>query len=362
MANSVALGSVAAIPGSKTFGWLDVCTMADGSPLRIPVHVVAGSQSGPRLTVLSAQHGDEISDIEVCHQVIKGLDPKALRGTLVVVPVANPIAFERGTRSTWVDSLYGDNGNMNRVWPGRPGPDGWLTERMVYLLAEQLIKGSDAVVDLHDGYHTLPIYYGYAFTTEDREMTRRIRELSVASGFEILIKQAVPTLGGNLSNFAINQGIPCVACEVGEFYGFQLTETEKPTTKPVRTIPECGVTAIYNIMKKLGMLEGQPKLPSRQVLISPGTHNLRPKHGGLLYSEFTPDAIGRVVPKGTLLGTVVSPYDFAVLHEIRTILEHSMIIAMNYAYPCVRVNTGDYGYIVADMATAEWITHSLRTG
>jgi predicted deacylase len=355
MVNSVTFGSATASPGSKAFGWLDVCIMADGSPLRIPVHVIAGAQPGPRLTVLSAQHGYEISEIEVARQVVETVDPKALRGTLVVVPVANPIAFEGGTRCAWVDSLYGDNGNMNRVWPGNP--DGWLTERMVYMLSEQIIKGSDVAADLHDGTTAPPgltVGYGYALMTEDQELSRRIYEMSVASGFDILVKRPVSTLGGSLAPFAIDQGIPCFACEVGEFYGFQLEENEKPAAKPVRTVPQCGVTALHNIMKHLGMLEGQPKLPSRQVLI-PRENNLRPKHGGALYSEFTGDAIGRVVPKDTLLGTVVSPYDFTVLDEIRAPYEQNMIIAVTYGHPFKRVNAGDYGYIAADMTTAEWI-------
>jgi uncharacterized protein len=122
--------------------------MADGSPLRLPVHVAAGTRPGPRLTVLSAQQGYEISEIEVCRQVLRSIEARILKGALVIVPVSNPIAFEGGTRPTWIDSTYGYNGNMNRVWPGKP--DGWITE-LAYLLGERLIKGSDFIFDLHDG-------------------------------------------------------------------------------------------------------------------------------------------------------------------------------------------------------------------
>lgn len=356
MANPASFGTASAAPGTKAFGWLDVAILANGGPLRIPVHVVAGSQPGPRLTVISTQHGYEITEIEVCHEIVEETDPLQLKGTLVVVPVANPIAFEMASRTTWIDGLYGDNGNMNRVWPGRP--DGWITERMVYLMGEQLIKGSDAVIDLHDGAPAPPgltIYYGYAFTTEDADLTHRVRDLSIASGFDILIKRAVPTLAGSLGSFAMRQGIPFFACEVGQFYGFQL-DGDKPPAEPVRTIPECGVTAVRNIMKHLGMLEGEPQLPKRQLLVSP-ENNLRPRHGGVLYSHVKGDAIGRVVPNGTLLGTVMSPYSFETLDEVRAPYDQNMILSITYLHPFARVNPGDHVYIVADMSTAEWITH-----
>jgi hypothetical protein len=45
------------------------------------------------------------------------------------------------------------------------------------------------------------------------------------------------------------------------------------------------------------------------------------------------------------------------LDEIRAPYEQNMIIAVTYGHPFKRVNAGDYGYIAADMATAEWINH-----
>jgi predicted deacylase len=228
---------------------------------------------------------------------------------------------------------------------------------MVYLLAEELVRGSDAVVDLHNGPTAPPgltLYYGYVVTTEDVDLADRSRDLSVASGIDILIKRPVSTLVGNVEEFAFEQGISCFLLEVSQFYGFQLDEGDRPPADPVRTVPECGVTALQNIMKHLGMLEGPLKLPSRQVLISP-ENNLRPRHGGLLYSEFAPNAIGRVVPKNALLGTVVSPYTFEVLDEIRAPYEQNLIVAVTYGHPFKRVNPGDWAFIVADMDTAEWI-------
>jgi len=343
-------------PGTKEFRWLDICMMADGSPLRVPVHTLVGSRPGPRLTVISAQHGYEISEIEVCRQIVKTTDPKQLKGTLTVVPIASPITFEWGTRCTWIDSLYGDNGNMNRLWPGRE--DGWITDRIIWELNENIVKGSDVVIDLHDGETSPPgvtICYGYAGVTQDEALTRKNREIALASGIDILVKKVTFDRPGTLSGYSGSQGIPCFTCEIGEFYGFQEGDA-LPADEPTSGIPEGGVNALTNIMKHLGMLEGALQLPKRQVIISP-ENNLRPSKGGLLISEIKGNQIGRIVPQGTLLGTVVSPYTFEVLEEIRAPYAQNMILATTYRHPFVRVNPGNYSYILADVATAEWVNH-----
>jgi uncharacterized protein len=358
MASVVTFGTASAASGTKAFGWLEICTMADGSPLRIPVHVIAGARPGPRMTVLSAQHGYEISEIEVCRRVIEMLDPQALKGTLVVVPIANPIAFESGTRCAWQDSLNGDNGNMNRVWPGKP--DGWMTERTVWKINQELVQGTDILVDLHNGTTAPPgltCGYGYAVVSDDKQLSDRNYAMSMTSGFELMVKRHVSTLGAHLAAIMLGQGILCFSCEVGEFYGFQVEKRDQPASQPVRTVPEVGVTALFNILKYMGMLEGEPVLPKRQLVISGRETNLRPSHGGALYSEFTVNAIGKVVPKNTLLGTVVNPYNFETLEEIRAPYSQTIILGVTHRHPFARVNMGDYGYLVMDMAAAEWVNH-----
>jgi predicted deacylase len=157
----------------------------------------------------------------------------------------------------------------------------------------------------------------------------------------------------------VSRGVSCFSCEVGEFYGFQLKEGDRPAAQPLRTVPEVGVTALTNIMKYMDMLEGKPKLPTRQLVVFP-ENNLRPSHGGAFYSEFRANAIGKVVPKGTLLGRVVSPYTFEVLGEIRAPYDQNMIIGLTDKHPFARINAGDYGFLVTDMANAEWVTNNAR--
>ena len=49
---------------------------------------------GPVFYLGAAFHGDEIAGTQIVGRVASGIDPAALRGTLIAVPVQNPLAFQ----------------------------------------------------------------------------------------------------------------------------------------------------------------------------------------------------------------------------------------------------------------------------
>ena len=55
----------------------------------VPVIVVKGARPGPKLLLTAAIHGDELNGIDVIHQLVAGLDPAQMAGTLVAVPGLN---------------------------------------------------------------------------------------------------------------------------------------------------------------------------------------------------------------------------------------------------------------------------------
>jgi hypothetical protein len=77
---------------------------------------------------------------------------------------------------------------------------------------------------------------------------------------------------------------------------------------------------------------------------------IRPRLGGMLYPEIGLDQLGKEVRGGTLLGRVVSPYTFETLEEIRAPFDRGYMILLRGGM--MRVNPGDYGYMVANAATA----------
>ncbi len=85
--------------------------------------VVRGRASGPPAAVTAGVHGDEYEGVAAVGDLTNALDPVTLRGTLILVPVANPTAFAAGTRTNPEDGA-----NLARSFPG--DPDGTPTERL----------------------------------------------------------------------------------------------------------------------------------------------------------------------------------------------------------------------------------------
>lgn len=110
-------------------------TVGEG-PEAIEVRVVDSGRSGPTALVVGGVHGDEPAGYRAAHDVANW---RIDRGTLVVIPEANPRAVERGTRK--VNGL-----DLNSQFPVGERP---ATEqaRIVWRVVKN--HDPDVVVDLH---------------------------------------------------------------------------------------------------------------------------------------------------------------------------------------------------------------------
>lgn len=105
-----------------------------------------GLQSGPRLIVLGAVHGNETCGTQAILRLageMERQERELLRGTLTLIPVTNPLAFQRGER-------MGDR-NLNRNFRVTAEPQDFedhLANRLCPLL-----DAHDVLLDLHS-FHT----------------------------------------------------------------------------------------------------------------------------------------------------------------------------------------------------------------
>lgn len=311
----VEVGTARAARGEKAFGFLPVGTLADGSPIEIPVVVLSGAEDGPRLFVQSVVHGSEINPLEAMRRVVTELDPSRLRGTLIAVLIANVIAFQHRERRTVFDGE-----DMNRVWPGRA--DGRLSERMAFAIYEHAVKGCDAVVDLHTGYSTMLTHVVYGEGDAGSE------ELARVFGTEYLLMEERDEeweemrFAGKLRNVAAADGLPAITPELG---GAARFEEERIAS---------GVTGVRNVLVHYGMIEGQLQRPSRQIIIRNHLTRVLADHGGV----FTPSVrLGDELAAGQTIGIIYSARDFRVLQEVRSPAE---AVLLSYAENPV-VHTGD---------------------
>ncbi len=120
-----------------------------GMPWLVSVAVLRGAKPGKRVTLVSGVHGDEMSSIHAVQTIIAGLDPAAMRGTVMAIfDVSRPAIESMGRR--WPNSGRGaELIDINRIWPGdENGPD--APARHAGLLFNRLIRpNSDYVLDFH---------------------------------------------------------------------------------------------------------------------------------------------------------------------------------------------------------------------
>ncbi len=213
------VGSVEAKPETKTYGVIQVGSLADGTAVNVPIVVINGAREGRRLFIQAAVHGVEVNPIESLRRVISNLEPQEIQGQIVAVTVANPLGFRHHDRRNITDQE-----DVNRVWPGRA--DGGLAERIAHGIYEQAVRGSDLVVDMHTGYSSMITHT--VFSEDDVAS----EELARCFGTEYLIIEERDEawdrarFSGKLRNVANADGIPAITPELGR--SFQIRGQSDP--------------------------------------------------------------------------------------------------------------------------------------
>ena len=210
---TVTVGSAAARRGERAYGAIAVPAAADPAA-SIPVAVIHGARPGPVLALVAGSHGTEYASIVALTRLITRVDPRALSGTLLVAPLVNVASFEQMT----VHLNPIDRKSMNGTYPG--DASGSQTARALALVAEQIVKKADALVDLHGGDLDEDLRpYSYWQRTGDSALDERSKALALAFGMENILlldgDVSQPSGRANLTGYALSLGKPVVIAEAG---------------------------------------------------------------------------------------------------------------------------------------------------
>src|SRR5438445_12155704 len=96
----------------------------------------------PRVLTVAGHHGVEQEGPSALISLWHSLRPESLRGSLVMIPVLNPPAFQALRRASLEDGL-----DINRIFPGNSR--GTVTERLADALRAPLIWCADLVLSLY---------------------------------------------------------------------------------------------------------------------------------------------------------------------------------------------------------------------
>jgi len=267
------IGSACAQKGKVSLGSVPVAELCDSTRVEVPIVIVQGHEPGPCLWIQNGVHGDELVGVGAIHKLIDWVGTYDIRGTLVMVPMLNIMAFRAGQRMAPQDGL-----DMNRIWPGAPLDKAmhlWAhSELVVDAFVGYMRDVADAVIDVHCSGLMGQMSPYACYYTGGGDLEEKVRKLAYASGMSLIwetqaswVSEKVP---GSLKTEMGKAGIPSVTLEVGG------------ESKLISGDVDRMFKALTNTMKHLGMVDGQPELPEEQILVRKG-HWLRASRGGLLW-------------------------------------------------------------------------------
>ena len=122
----------------------------DGVGTEIPYTVVHGAKRGPVLALVAGVHAYEYPPILALYRLKDAIDPKTLRGTVLMVHIANLPSFKKRTIYFGPD----DWKNLNRVFPG--DLNGTMSQRIAAVIKTRSSSGPTSSSTCTAGTATRP--------------------------------------------------------------------------------------------------------------------------------------------------------------------------------------------------------------
>lgn len=290
--------------GSKVSGFLKLPFTDEG----LPTTIIYGEQEGDTVLVTGGIHNAEYVGIECVMGLSKQIDPKDVKGIIIMVHIVNVNGFRARTVSVSKE----DGKNLNRVFPG--SMEGTFTDKLAYFMEHELFAKADYYIDVHNGdwFEDLSPFI-YAVGNAAPEVVAKAEEMAKEADVPFYVKSG--SNSGGAYNYAGAIGIPAVLLERG-CSGMWSEEEAEASRKDVR-----------NILRYLGVLL-TPKEEQKQV---PEHMN----HAHYVDSEnegcwFPRKRAGDIVKANEVIG-VLKDYFGNVIEEFR-INEECVVLYQTVSY------------------------------
>lgn len=303
------IGNVEAREGEHVRGHVKLGEYPDGD-ISAPLAIVRGRSPGPVVWIQAALHGPEIGGVVALGRFLNGLDPRALRGTVVGLLVANPLGFRAQQRLTPLDGI-----NANRVFPGNEA--GTATEQLAARLFELARANADAVIDLHSGGDESITCFYAIWTDEPGPAGLTAGRLAAASGAPFLWATPSDRRNGTFHSELTHAGTPALIVESGG--GGRVTETDLARYD----------RALHGICGELGLVG--PNGERREASATFGRRGTHPKvrRGGFFRPGVAP---GDIVRRGEPLGHMLSAFGDVVETLVNNAFDEAWVGAVRRPY------------------------------
>lgn len=269
----------------------------------MPVTIISGKEKGPVFTIIAGIHGFEYPPITAVQELIKEIDPKKLKGTLIVVPIANVGSFYK--RTPFVNPS--DHKNLNNAFPG--SETGTSTEQIANYITKQIIPQSDVFLDIHGGdanEDLLPFVCYYNNTSEEKK-TLLTSKLSEISGINHIVSYPYTITKTEPAKYAFKQasqnGKTALSIEAGKLGNVQ--------TEAVHLIKK----AVYNMLNYMEMYSnGTAPVKNPSAVYLNNQEYVKAEVAGIFNSTLKS---GDYIKKGDKIGFVSNEFG-KVLIEIKS--------------------------------------------
>jgi uncharacterized protein len=162
----------------KQVDWLNLphsVTRSAYGAISIPIAVIRNGE-GPTVFLMAGNHGDEYEGQIVLAKLIRELEPRHVRGRVIILPAANLPAAMDGARVSPIDQ-----GNLNRAFPG--DPHGTPTFAIAHYIDSILYPMADYHHDLHSGGSSLK-YVPFCSMRKSGDAALDARSLAALQAFD----------------------------------------------------------------------------------------------------------------------------------------------------------------------------------
>ena len=152
------LGNLYVEKGEKVCGFLKLPFTED----ELPVTLIYGQEEGHTVLVDGGIHNAEYVGIECVTGLAAKLQPKDIKGILILLHIVNVNGFKARTVSVSAE----DGKNLNRVFPG--DANGTYTDKLAYFIEKEIFSKIDLYyrvltwlwcVGVHTEKFTEPLYF-----------------------------------------------------------------------------------------------------------------------------------------------------------------------------------------------------------
>ena len=264
----------------------------------MPLTIIKGKNPGTVYTIVSGIHGYEYPPVIAVQELMKEIDANRLKGTLIILPIANIASFYK--RSPFVNPL--DGKNLNTAFPG--SASGSVTDKIANWITKEVIPVTDVFLDIHGGDAGEDLIPFICYYDNKDSQTEKARLLSEASDMEYIVSYPYNISKTEPAKYAFKQavqdGIVALSIEAGKLGTVQ--------TENVALIKN----AVYNMLDYSSVYKREKTVAKAKKKYLNDQSYIRVPEKGIFYSSVKS---GDNVAKDQNLGYITD--DFGnILHQI----------------------------------------------